>query len=415
MGSPISGATVTITGLPGGTVSGTTDGSGDYTSPSINSGDSGTLTVAYGGCTYTGTITTGSCGTLNLCYCETVTTVAVAGPAGGGVTLTENGTLVNDGDSTAIGTAVKVGTTWTFTLCNISVCESHFAPPASVAFVACATVPGWACACQTIHPACGTDTSITLTLYYWPDCYHDWTSPAAGIAPTAWGCCPPACTNPATGQGYYPKTINARFHSNHNRYASDNGVWIALTLVSDAVTVDPVTFIPTRTIVWDSGCRGGQGNYVSFPSTHLNEVVAGDTHQTSFLSTSVLLTTICRYGSGSKTFLQYKRWKAGGCTPTTSLPPGQCCFISNPTVCVGVLCDYADTLGGSCGDPSTCWSGWNACSTNSPVNASYDINAIVVGTVHQIDTVDLMEPACASTQVPTVVGDLGDTGGGLGG
>ena len=317
-GSGISGATVTITGLPGGTVTGTTSG-GSYTSPDIPSGTTGTVTVSYGGCSYSQAL---GCGTLNLLYCASVTTVAIAGPSGGGETLTVAGTVVHDGDSTILGTASQSGSTWTFTYCNISPSSSSATLPASVGLIA-SSPPNWVPACATISPCCNANLSVTLTLYNWTTCYVNGYLAAACSFPTVWGCCPILCTNPATADhaGLYPKGMQIRWSSSSGvLFASDEGNWINLSIASDVTTCDG-SGNPVRTITWSSGCLGFHGNFISLPSGRLNNSAPGDTSVVDYGSVSVNVVTVCKAGGSGITFATYCRWQSGDCSPSPPSHP----------------------------------------------------------------------------------------------
>jgi hypothetical protein len=399
-GTPISGATVTVSG--GMTASGTTNSSGLYTF-TIGAGISATLTVSYGGCSYTQAISPGSCGTINLCFCSFTTTLVVAGP-GSGISVTMSGLAipsydpfvidVNNGDSTPIGVCSVSGSTYTFTFCSLDLCSNPLYLPAGVAFAASAA--GWVTACSPqFNPTCGVNNTFDVTLYYWVTCYHDYLSGPApdGAFPYAngyWACCTPPCVPVATPDGYYPKTIEVRWHSINNPYSftscnvfgPDENQWITLNLTSDVVTA-PGAY-STRTLTWTSGCRPGGAYYGT--NTELPLL--------NYASSSVVLTVQCfsRYpGIGGLTAtLAYQKWHLAGCVPYTgSEPPFDCVTYAGQDSFEGSILPLPGNV---------------AC---SPVDASYLGADYLCSSVGCSFTVDLIEPSCEPAQSPVVTAPTG--------
>lgn len=102
--------------------------------------------------------------------------------------------------------------------------------------------------CSPMSITCGNDYTLDLVQSYWGDCYFGFNA------------CDKGCdkgVGPAD-RGLISKNMEVRFSSSSNMFAGDEGSWISLPgslILSTAGTPSGVS--------WDSGARGGQGNYQS--------------------------------------------------------------------------------------------------------------------------------------------------------
>lgn len=325
-GVPVPGATVTITGSV--TASGTTDSDGIFVTPPLNTPVS--LVVSFGGCSFASMISGADCPEIDLCYCEATTTVTINGPTDATLTVSGNGYNtgpVSDGDDTPIGVCSVSGSTYTFDFCSIQQCSvpAQLCLPFNGPTFFQAQAVGWANACDNLPILCGSDNSVGLTLFDWTSCYVDYFNHAAIPGEDQASCCLPPCVNPATGAGYYPKSIDIRWTSIPNTaggfdiapcnlFADDDGSWVTLNLISDTIFFTGATHI--RTLHWSSGCRGPEGNFVSRPSGVLNVAQPYECID-HFGSTSIDIITVCGFRNDT-TNISYNRFISGDCTPSVS-------------------------------------------------------------------------------------------------
>ena len=102
--------------------------------------------------------------------------------------------------------------------------------------------------CKTLIINCGHDYTLDLVQSYWGDCYYGFNS------------CDKGCDKGVgpSYRGLVSKTMQVRFASSSNMFASDEGVWITLP----GTLILSLAGTPTG-VSWDSGIRGSQGNYQS--------------------------------------------------------------------------------------------------------------------------------------------------------
>lgn len=326
-GAGIAGATVVIKDGVGTTIcSGMTDGTGTFTCNPAVPIPSPSVTVTNGGCAFSGGI---GCNTpLVLYFCSYTTTIAVSGPAGttlyqsgivfsseyGPIPLTI-GTVTPDGVVTAAS-----GLSWTLVFCSLGVFDPCFTIPSFVTYMA-SFPPDWVDACVTYSPVCGSTNSLALTMFDWTTCYADPVNHAAVMGVDQPLCCQPPCVPVATGAGYYPLKLDARWTSVTNTaggftvapcglFADDEAVWVTLDLVSDTIFFTGSTHV--RILHWSSGCRGGESNFISRPSGVLNHLQPYECRD-DFHSTSIDIVTTCGRGSVT-TNVTYNRFKSADCT-----------------------------------------------------------------------------------------------------
>lgn len=291
----ISGASVTFGGGTGPDVSGSTDSTGAFTAPGAV-GQHTTVTVTFGGCSYTGAA---GCSTIDLCYCRASLTV----------TSSVGTPTINPpwpGSTTSPGN---------YTYCDIRPCTQVADLPKTFAIKV--TAAGFASACQSVTVNCGDDATVDLVLAGIPSCYVDVSNSIT--------CCGANCTNPSTlgGSGVLPSVLKITFTSlpvtvggvtaPRPIFGADEGVQITLPLTSDVTTGG------TRVITW-SVCQGGNGNFISMPSFAIDRIVPGDTSQIPFGSTLAIVSMFC--APSSTTLLAgYAYYKLGGCVPDTTHAP----------------------------------------------------------------------------------------------
>ena len=350
-GTPISGATVSITGMPSSpgpaTYSGTTDSSGYFHychSTTIGTGT--TVTVSYNGLTYSQTWS--FCPTtINLCY-TSVTVNATITPAADPV-------MSLDGVTSSVYpfTLTTSGSTATFTYKTLTTCGTDSTFPATFTFYSLPSNPCYISNCETVSLACGDTVAIDLTNAELDPCYFCFNE-----VPSTYGDCDEGCATAGKGPSYrgaIPVQVQVTFYSNPsnaltptpwagnigpNLFASDEGVPIILTGTATGG-------VPS----WTSGCRGAAGNYQSSTTgiycgssySYMNHTYTGPgtVVNTPYGSTEVTMSF------GGLTYYRYAQASCaastGSCTDqcgnTTTFPAGSGAYSG-----AGVLCaDYSNS------------------------------------------------------------------------
>ena len=323
-GSPISGAVVTIYSATGSTLAtGSTDSSGNYTFPSpVPSGSAG-WTIAYGGATFGWTsFSNPFCVPVDLCYAHAELDATCDDSESTITTIPSPWTSVSNATP---GSA-------TFKYAAIDLCSLHRFPTFPIAVTAFATPPfggvfsdasGYLVGCESVSVACGADTSVDVPQFKFSDCYFHASIGVYGVCPDV-GC---ATSFGPDNRDLMPHSIQVRLTtvshpcglvSGISRsgplFADDDGQWITLT------GSEPGGSTP---YLYDSGCRGGNGNFLTLGGVNCSNPY---TPSYPFQSTRVILVVTSTYS-----YLAYTRYPGSGCAdPALCLPgePGGNCFLS---------------------------------------------------------------------------------------
>lgn len=204
------------------------------------------------------------------------------------------------------------------------------------------TVPGYRDVCVDVTFECMGHTTADAPMYYFEPCYVD------GLLVTGSGrCAGDLGCDYGMGPNYrgvLSKAMEVQFTSldGSNRFAGDEGQWIDL---SHSYVYDP-TF-PTVPIadVWSSGCRGANGNYVSFGGSGclLNQTTPYQTRITNYGSTKVDMSC------GSIT---YSRFGEADCTTVTPCVGGGSSNCGCGLNAGGTLCSSCQTSAVGVGSPN---------------------------------------------------------------
>lgn len=318
-GSPIEGATVTITDSPPG-ASGTTGPDGIWAPPNPPGvGSTATVSISHGGVsldlpgTYGNSPDRCDDDPIAICYDRSVVTITTTpgsildSPTPPGVTLIESpsGTFRFLHESLRLCSAASA--------LPIDL-EYHFLPPDGDHRDACGLVP----------MECNGDVAVDATLFDYPATHY---TVEDGACAKDYGC---EYGGGPDYRGLVSKKMEVQWTSldGSNYFADDEGQWITLDGSLD----------PTFGASWDSGCLGPKGNFMSVGGSgvKLNVVSAPETQHTPFGSTrtGMTCTTInyVRFGNAACSIA-----KGPGCSPL-----GATCTA--PIDTAGNLCNYCETV-----------------------------------------------------------------------
>jgi hypothetical protein len=358
-GSPISGATVTITGLPSSpgptTVTGSTNGSGYYQyCHSATLGGSVVVTVTYGDMTYS----------YPWFFCTSTTTLCYTKvQVNATITTAAEPTLTSSvGGGTYPFTLTVDGSTATFVYETLQECFNPGLFPGTYTFYALPGVDNYLSNCVTVTLNCGDNVDIDLTEYDLDPCYFDYSDYHCDLGCETWGKGP-------NYRGAVSKQMQITFNTAAGRctlFADDEGVPIILT---GSQTFD--MFGNPDGWLWDSGCRGGQGNYQSlnagycddYVSSNLNCPVPYEIERVGYSSTRVTMT-------GST--LTYARYSLPGCVPITGYCYNQCGYVGPGYACDGEIQTVGPNTGYLCSD---CYTGV----ASQPTETFFEGNKVIDG------------------------------------